>query len=190
VWAPLVGPEASGRLESWAHSSSSWLVPTLGALIGAVGSLVAAYVSSARHSKDLRAQILQDLVIAEKLPENSQAKPLLKTYAENRAVLLPIENHLRQIKVRELAGVLLLLIVMVLNFVTARTGTSYWLLLLAVAAVLVIPALSWNIYAHRRRNLVQQFLSEHDIPSTVLEPVNDLIVRSQRPWWRRKSKMD
>jgi|SRR5271169_2008208 hypothetical protein len=83
-----------------------WQTALIVALIAAAGSIVAANISSAHSRRNVRGRILSDLDIAEKLPKDSPVKKILTSYAESRALLLPIENHVRYLGILETRNVL------------------------------------------------------------------------------------
>jgi len=164
------------------QGSSAWVVPLSVAIIAAAATLLTAYIGYVKDRRDQRAQILHDLNIAEKLPDGSRAKEILVTYAENRAVLLPVERHVRHIAFDELLDFAVFLIVMAIVFSVPATGGSYWRYMLALATAMIIIGFRWGTYRRRVNNLVLQYLKEQNLPSGVFESVSAMIWRSYRPW--------
>ncbi|OBH75928.1 hypothetical protein A5681_09830 [Mycobacterium scrofulaceum] len=161
---------------------SQWVVPLGVALIGAVATLVAAYVAYVKDRKNERAMILQDLDIADKLPDDSEARDLLRAYAENRALLLPLENYFRWLARRELGeGFVILAISMAAPVVTQATHISLQRFYISLFCFLGVIALPWIFYRRRRADLIQQYLNEQDLNPDAVVSMNDLYLRSYRP---------
>ena len=133
-----------------------------------------------KDRRDQRTQILQDLEIAEKLPEGSRAREILTIYAGNRAVLIPIENHVRHIGWNEGVDFVLFIAVMAIGVSTA--GGDYWRYLLAFGSALAIVVLRMRTYRRRIGNLIDQYLREQDLPATTVDSIQALVLRSYSPW--------
>lgn len=162
--------------------SAAWVVPLSAAIIAAAATLITAYVGYAKDRRDQRIQILRDIEIAEKLPDGSRAREILITYAENRALLLPVENHVRNITFSELLDFVMFLAVMALAFLVPVTGGRYWQYILALGAATILLMLRWGSYRRRVNNLIAQYLKEQELPSAIFQSVATLISRSYQPW--------
>ncbi|BDB41125.1 MULTISPECIES: hypothetical protein [Mycobacterium] len=162
--------------------SSAWIVPVSVAIIAAAATLIAAFIGYTKDRRDQRAQILQDLDIAEKLPEGSRAKEVLVTYADNRALLLPTESFVRYIAFDELSDFAIFAGVIALTALTAPNSGAFWRYSIAIMVVIIIVALRWRTYRRRVNNLTQQYLREQNLPADMFESVSALVWRSYRPW--------
>ncbi|WP_202349344.1 hypothetical protein [Mycobacterium paraintracellulare] len=157
---------------------TQWAIPLSVALVAAAASIAAAYITYAKDRRDARAQILQDLEIAEKLPE-SVAKDLLTTYAQQRATLLPLEHDTRSIARRELIDLLGLTAVFAIVNLAEHQHVSIWRYFLAFFSAQLLVTLRWRGYRRKVDNLVRQYLVEKDLYRADDGP--DLITRSFRP---------
>ncbi|OBA75208.1 hypothetical protein A5641_24515 [Mycobacterium sp. 1554424.7] len=172
---------------------SQWVIPLGVALIGALATLVAAYLTYVKDRKNERAMILQDLEIADKLPDESRARQVLTTHAENRAQLLPLENYLRWLMRRELGQFIFIVgISIAVPLVSQATGVPFSRLYLAVLYALGTAFIPWFFYNRRRHALIKQYLAEQDLNPNAVANMNDLYLRSYRPifklprWLKRR----
>lgn len=176
---------------------SQWVIPLAVALIGAMATLVAAYLTYVKDRKNERAMILQDLEIADKLPDDSRTRELLMTYVENRALFLPLENNLRWLARRELGQFMFIAgISMAVPLVSQATGVSFGRLYLAVLFGFAWVSWPWIFYSRSRDALIRQYLAEHDLsPSGTMGSMTYLYYQSYRPivqlfsWLKRRAAL-
>jgi Flp pilus assembly protein TadB len=164
------------------QSSSIWVVPITAAIIAAAATLIAAYIGYTKDRRDQRAQILHDLDIAEKLPEGSRAKNILISYAEKRALLLPIESHVRHIALDEMLDFALFLTVIAIGIAVPVSGGEYWRYISTLAVAFILFGLRWRTYRRRTKNLTEQYLKEQNLAPEMFESISAMIWRSYRPW--------
>ncbi len=170
---------------------SDWAIPVGGAAIGAMATIVAAYLSYAKERKNERASILQDRDIVQKLPDESRAKEALQSYIENRAVLLPLERRFRAMSFGLLGAAAVVLVGTIASKLSEVTGLpieSYWWWAIAV---LFLPGSVYVwMYRHEREKLIKRFVSELSLPSDVVEPIADRLGKSNVTWrfWKRGNR--
>lgn len=162
---------------------NQWVTTVVVAGIAAMATIVAANITSANTRRNVRGRILQDLEIAEKLPDDSRAKQIITNYAENRALLLPLENHIRYVGMQQIQSLGILVVALALLVVSKGVMTRYLHLGWAVLLWFVIIFRYWYNFARDRTNLVNQYILEQDLPSTVVERVQGLYFRSYRRGW-------
>lgn len=158
---------------------TQWAIPLSVALVAAAASIAAAYITYAKDRRDARAQILQDLEIAEKLPPDSAAKDLLTTYAHQRATLLPLEHDTRSVARGELIDLFGLIAIFAIVTLSEHQHVSLWRYFLTFFGAQLIVTLRWRGYRRKVGNLVRQYLVEKDLYREEDGP--DLITRSFRP---------
>lgn len=149
---------------------NQWVSAVIVAVVAATATIVAANISNANNHRNVRGRILQDLEIAEKLPDDSPAKEIIRTYAENRILLFPVENHIRYLGVYFLKINLLTVVVFgVYLALYAITRRNDWF---SIGYPGLIGLGVWVLqkqYRDTRHKIIQQYLEDaHLSPS--LEP--------------------
>jgi hypothetical protein len=153
---------------------TEWTTTILAAVIAAVASVIAANISSANARRNIRGRILQDLEIAEKLPDDSPAKDVIMSYALNRTLLLPIEGHLRHLGIMELESMVPIILLVVLErLAPQRTLFNGGIVLLWLVLFLFGR---WR-YRRNRHALVQQYLEEQQLPLSLDSNIAEVVER-------------
>lgn len=161
---------------------NQWAAPLGVALIGATATLTSAYAAYAKDRKNQRAIILQDLEIAAKLPDDSQAGEILRTYAERRALFLPLETYYQWLARREIGFFMLTTGVSLgVALWSQATGISYIRLYFGVFCLLGgVLFLPWTVYRRRRADIVNHYVTELDINPNTLGSMEELYYQSHR----------
>lgn len=144
-------------------------------------TLTAAYVAYAKDRKNERATILQDLEIAAKLPDGSQAGEILRTYAERRALFLPLETYYRWLGRHEIGfSILATGISVAVALMSQPTPASYLRSYLVVFCFLGMLFLPWTVYRRRRADILNHYIAELDINPNTLGSMEELYYQSYR----------
>ncbi|MGC2377507.1 MAG: hypothetical protein WA622_10190 [Mycobacterium sp.] len=170
---------------------TAWATTIVVALIAAMATIFAANISSAHSRQNVRGRILQDLEIAAKLPNTSPAREILRTYAENRALLLPVEEHIRHIGFKGFWGIGSAVLIAATTVMAHGDTAKFWRIQSGILIWLAILVGYWLSFKRDRSYLIRDYLAEQDLPPTVEPAIEALVLRSYRPWlfrrwWRRR----
>lgn len=169
---------------------TDWATTILAASIAAAASIVAANISSANSRRNMRGRILQELEIADKLPEASPAKAIMRAHAEKHALLLPIEDQIRHAGVHDFAMLAILMILFKFKEMTHRDwGQFYWVILIWG----VLLSAYWLNFKRNRHYLIVDHLAAHGLPPIVDPMPHEAVFASYRPWlftrwWKRRGR--
>lgn len=133
-----------------------WVVPLSVAAIGALATIVAAYLALAKDRRDVRANIERDIEIVSNLPEESEARRMLQGYIHERVQLMAAEKTIAAFNRQELSHSTVGIIIPA-AFITGELVGRPWQTVGAVCgAYLFVIVATWGTSRRRNRAVTER----------------------------------